>query len=51
MKIKGFSTNMYGWQDQYWQAGKDPSREELLRDCAESGVDAVEIAICTLTTS
>jgi inosose dehydratase len=43
MKIKGFSTNMYGWQDKCWQEGKDPSWEELFRDCAESGVDAVEI--------
>lgn len=43
MKIKGFSTNMYGWQDSYWQQGKDPSWEELFRDCQESGIDAVEI--------
>ncbi|MEF3310939.1 sugar phosphate isomerase/epimerase [Paenibacillus sp. GYB004] len=43
MKIKGFSTNMYGWQDQYWQQGKDAPWEELFRKCRESGIDAVEL--------
>ncbi|OPA73278.1 hypothetical protein BVG16_29815 [Paenibacillus selenitireducens] len=43
MNIKGFSTGMYGWHERYGMDGKDPSWEEIFRDCAESGVDAVEI--------
>jgi inosose dehydratase len=43
MNIKGFSTNMYGWQEQYWQKGNEVSWEEIFRHCADSGVQAVEI--------
>ncbi|UVI33208.1 sugar phosphate isomerase/epimerase family protein [Paenibacillus spongiae] len=43
MNIKGFSTGMYGWQARYWKDGKEPSWDEMFRDCAESGMDAVEI--------
>ncbi|MFC5653813.1 sugar phosphate isomerase/epimerase family protein [Paenibacillus solisilvae] len=43
MNIKGFSTGMYGWHERYGMDGKEPTWEEIFRDCAESGVDAVEI--------
>jgi inosose dehydratase len=43
MNIKGFSTNMYGWQEQYWQKGIEVSWEEIFRHCVESGVQGVEI--------
>ncbi|TFE26281.1 sugar phosphate isomerase/epimerase family protein [Cohnella luojiensis] len=43
MKIKGYSTGLYGWQVKYWAEGKEPSMEEIFRECAEAGLDAVEI--------
>lgn len=44
MNILGFSTGMYGWNERYWlDHQREASWEELFRDCAESGMDAVEI--------
>lgn len=43
MNIKGFSTGLFGWHERYRMDGKEPSWEEIFRDVAESGVDAVEI--------
>jgi inosose dehydratase len=44
MNILGFSTAFYGWTERYWRENnKEASWEELFRNCAEAGLDAVEI--------
>jgi inosose dehydratase len=43
VEIKGFSTGMFGWNVQYWKQGKDPVWEEIFHECAEAGLDALEI--------
>jgi sugar phosphate isomerase/epimerase len=44
MNILGFSTGMYGWNERYWlDYKKEASWEDIFRDCAEAGVDAVEL--------
>ncbi|WP_078382481.1 sugar phosphate isomerase/epimerase family protein [Sutcliffiella halmapala] len=44
MKILGYSTGMYGWNERYYLDKKEsPSWDQLFRDCAEAGLDAVEI--------
>ncbi|MDR0138638.1 sugar phosphate isomerase/epimerase [Metabacillus idriensis] len=44
MEILGFSTGMYGWTEKYWSDSKnEPLWKEIFRDCAASGMDAVEI--------
>ena len=43
MKIRGFSTDMWVWGERYSREGHHTSLKELLRDCAEAGLDAIEI--------
>jgi inosose dehydratase len=45
MKILGFATNMYGWTERWKMDGRPQphSWDDLLRECAEAGLDAVEI--------
>ncbi|MDR6884845.1 TIM barrel protein [Bacillus sp. 3255] len=45
MNILGFATNMYGWTERWQRDGRpEPhSWDDLLRECAEAGLDAVEI--------
>jgi inosose dehydratase len=45
MKIFGYASNMYGWTERWKLDGRPQphSWDELLRECAESGLDAVEI--------
>ncbi|KIL42180.1 hypothetical protein SD70_03220 [Gordoniibacillus kamchatkensis] len=42
MKIRGFSSNMYGWFERWKADGKEPVWDDLYRACAEAGLDAVE---------
>ncbi|MBO7744719.1 sugar phosphate isomerase/epimerase [Paenibacillus sp. MWE-103] len=39
---KGFSTGLYGWQAEYWKAGREPALDEIFRACAQAGLQAVE---------
>ena len=43
MNVLGFSTNLYGWQEQYWAAGKEVSLREIFEKCVEAGLDAIEV--------
>ncbi|MDN4076007.1 sugar phosphate isomerase/epimerase family protein [Fictibacillus terranigra] len=43
MKIHGFSSNMFGWYTRNELDGKDRSLEQMIYDCAQAGLDAVEI--------
>lgn len=44
MNIIGYSSNLYVWQERYKTDGHDTSLETIIRDCAEAGLDAVEVA-------
>lgn len=44
MNISGYSSNLYGWEERYKADGRDSSLDAILRDCAEAGLDAVEVA-------
>ena len=43
MGIRGFSSNLFGWQERNLRDGKPNDLETVLRGCAESGLDAVEV--------
>jgi inosose dehydratase len=43
LKIRGFSTNMYGWVERWKKDGKTPDWGEIFYACALAGLDAVEI--------
>ena len=43
MNVLGFSSNLYGWQEQYWAAGKEVSLHEIFAKCVEAGLDAIEV--------
>ncbi len=42
MKVRGISSNMYGWVERWKSDGKEPTWESLYAACAEAGLDAVE---------
>ncbi|UVI31275.1 sugar phosphate isomerase/epimerase family protein [Paenibacillus spongiae] len=43
MRIKGFSTGMYGWHESYRLDQREDSLGDIFRECAEAGMNAVEI--------
>lgn len=43
LRIRGFSSNLYGWWERYRLDGREVELAEVLRDCAAAGLDAVEI--------
>ncbi|MCQ6562641.1 sugar phosphate isomerase/epimerase family protein [Paenibacillus mendelii] len=43
MMIKGFSTGMYGWHERYRLDQREDSWDDIFRECAEAGMNAVEI--------
>ncbi len=43
MKIRGFSSGLFGWKTRCLHDGHDPVMENILRDCKASGLDAVEV--------
>ncbi len=44
MNIIGYSSNLYVWEQRYKADGRESSLETIIRDCAEAGLDAVEVA-------
>lgn len=42
MRVRGFSTGLYGWMERFARDGETFDVHRLYRDCAEAGVDAVE---------
>lgn len=42
MRVRGFSTGLYGWMERFARDGEEWDWHRLYRACAESGVDAVE---------
>ena len=42
MRMKGISTNMYGWFERWKADGREATWESLYAACAEAGLDAVE---------
>lgn len=43
MNVVGFSSNLYGFLEQYWSAGKDVCMREIFTKCKEAGLDAIEV--------
>jgi len=43
MNIKGFSSGMYGWTERRILERNEADIDEILRECAESGLDALEL--------